>query len=86
MQAVNAEYARANARMGPYQEVIFKEDMITLDIPKKGIALENGWTIAPDTYPGVGLLRIVVLYFNDMIGRRSIPTSSYKVCSMMYEV
>jgi len=45
MQAVNAGYAEANARMGPYQEVMFKEEKISLDIPKEGIVLESGWTI-----------------------------------------
>ena len=53
MQAVNAGYAEANARMGPYQEVMFEGDKITLDIPKEGIELENGWTIIPDIYPAV---------------------------------
>jgi len=48
-------YAEANARMGPYQEVVFEGEKIILDIPKKGLALENGWTITPDTYPGVSL-------------------------------
>ena len=56
LQAVNARYAEANAKMGPYQEVMFEEEKITLDIPKEGIALENGWTITPDTYPGVSAL------------------------------
>ena len=61
MQAVNAGYAEANARMGPYQEVMFEGDKITLDIPKEGIELENGWTITPHTYPGVSLVTIVVI-------------------------
>jgi len=61
LQAVNAEYAKANARMGPYKEVMFKEEMITLDIPEEGIALESGWTITPLTYPRVSLVRIAVL-------------------------
>ena len=47
--------------MGPYQEVMFEGDMITLDIPGEGIALTSGWTITPHTYPGVSLVRIVVL-------------------------
>ena len=61
MQAVNAGYAEANARMGPYQEVMFKKE-ISLDIPKEGIVLESGWAITPHTYPGVSLVRIVSLY------------------------
>ena len=39
--------------MGPHQEVMFEGDKITLDIPKEGIELENGWTIIPDIYPAV---------------------------------
>jgi len=49
--------------MGPYQEVIFKEEMISLDIPEEGIVVNNGWTITPRTYPGVGLVRNFLLYF-----------------------
>ena len=55
MQAVNEGYAKVNARMGPYQEVVFEGEKIILDIPKEGVVLENGWTITPDTYPGVSL-------------------------------
>ena len=55
LQAVNAGYAEVNAKMGPYQ-VMFEGEKISLDIPKEGIALENGWTITPDTYPGVSAL------------------------------
>ena len=42
--------------MGPYQEVVFEGEKIVLDIPKEGVVLEKGWTITPDTYPGVSLL------------------------------
>jgi len=66
MQAVNAGYAESNARMGPYQEVTFKEENISLDIPKEGTVLESGWTITPHTYPGVSLVRIVVIAFCNM--------------------
>jgi len=63
MQAVNAGYAWDNARMGPYQEVMFKEENISLDIPKEGIVLESGWAITLHTYLGVSLVRIVVIPF-----------------------
>ena len=46
--------------MGPYQEVMFEGENITLDIPKEGIVLENGWTVIPDTYPGVSPLNTSV--------------------------
>ena len=35
--------------------VMFEDDAITLDIAAEGVALENGWTIAPYTHPGVSL-------------------------------
>ena len=35
---------------------MFEEEKITLDIPKEGVVLGNGWTITPDTYPGVSLI------------------------------
>ena len=49
---------------------MFEEEQITLDIPKKGLVLESGWTITPHTYPGVSLreytaiarVRILIVY------------------------
>ena len=55
LQAIDAKYAEVAARVGPDQEVMFEEEQITLDIPKKGLVLESGWTITPHTYPGVSL-------------------------------
>jgi len=43
------------ARVGPDQEVMFKDRKITLDIPEEGITLTTGWTIIPLTHPGVSL-------------------------------
>ena len=56
LQAVDAKYTEVAARLGPDQEVTFEQDQITLDIPKEGLVLQNGWTITPHTYPGVSLL------------------------------
>lgn len=47
LQAVDAVYAAANARLDCSQEVMFEEREITLDIPVDGLRLENGWTIIP---------------------------------------
>ena len=55
LQAVDAEYAEADARLGSSQEVEFEGEKITLDIPKEGIVLESGWTIIPHTLPEVSL-------------------------------
>ena len=57
MQAVDAKYAESAARVGPDQEVMFEEEMITLDIAAEGVVLENGWTITPHIHPGVGLFK-----------------------------
>ena len=54
LQAIDARYT--TAIVGPDQEVIFEGEEITLDIPKEGVSLENGWTIIPYTHPGVSLL------------------------------
>jgi len=48
-------YTEASARMSSHQEVVFEGEKITLDIPKEGLVLENGWTIIPYTHPGVSL-------------------------------
>lgn len=56
LQAIDAKYTKAAAIVGPDQEVIFEGEEITLDIPKEGVSLENGWTIIPYTHPGVSLL------------------------------
>jgi len=59
LQAVDAKYAEANAIVGPLQEVAF-EGEITLDIPKEGLVVENGWSITPHTYSGVSLFYIAI--------------------------
>ena len=47
--------------MGPSLVVMFEGEQITLDIPMEGIVLENGWTITPQTYPGVSELLLISL-------------------------
>ena len=55
LQAVDAKYTEAAAKVGPNQMVTFEGDEITLDITAEGIDLKNGWTITPYTHPGVSL-------------------------------
>ena len=55
LQAADAKYAKATAKAGPSQKVIFERDEIMLDIAVEGVVLENGWTITPYTHPGVSL-------------------------------
>ena len=55
LQAANTKYAKATAKAGPSQTVMFEGDEITLDIAVEGVMLENGWTITPYTHPGVSL-------------------------------
>ena len=62
LQTVDAKYAEVAARVGPDQEVMFEEEQITLDIPKKGLVLESGWTITPHTYPGVSFCAYAIIY------------------------
>ena len=62
LQTVDAKYAEVAASVGPDQEVMFEEEQITLDIPKKGLVLENGWTITPHTYPAVSFCAYAIIY------------------------
>ena len=55
LQAADAKYAKATAKAGPSQTVMFEGNEITLDIAVEGVVLENGWTITPYTHPGVSL-------------------------------
>ena len=55
LQAVDAEFNEAAAKLGPNQMVMFEDDAITLEIAAEGVDLENGWTITPYTHPGVSL-------------------------------
>ena len=53
MQAIDAMYTETGAKMSSHHMVVFEGERITLDIPKEGLVLENGWTITPHTYPQV---------------------------------
>ena len=55
LQAADAKYAKATAKVGPSHMVMFEGNEIMLDIAVEGVVLENGWTITPYTYPGVSL-------------------------------
>ena len=50
------EYAGKNAKLGLEQLIEFDSDSITIDIPVKGIKIEEGWRILP-------LYRPVVRYW-----------------------
>ena len=41
------EYAGKNAKLGLEQLIEFDSDSITIDIPVKGIKIEEGWRILP---------------------------------------
>ena len=62
LQAAHAKYAKATAKVGPSQVVIFERNEIKLDIPVEGVVLENGWAITPYTYPGVSLCTATSAY------------------------
>ena len=44
-------YSELGAEAGPYLEVIFDGDEVSLDIPEDGITLPSGWSLRPLTYP-----------------------------------
>ena len=41
---------------------MFEGENITLDIPKEGLVLENGWTLIPHIHPRVNLTAILRLH------------------------
>ena len=44
-------YSKKGAEAGPYMQVTFVEDEVSLDIPEEGIALPSGWSLVPLVYP-----------------------------------
>ena len=56
MQVVEDEYCQKNRVLfGPDQPIEFESDQIRLDIPLKGITLEEGWKLTPLIPPVVSL-------------------------------
>jgi len=51
LQEVRKFYSMKEAETGPYVEVMFDEDEVSLDIPKEGIILPSGWYFLPLIYP-----------------------------------
>ena len=39
------------AEAGPYFEVMFDGDEVSLDIPEDGLTLHSGWSLLPLVYP-----------------------------------
>ena len=51
-QKVKSFYFREQkAEAGPYLRVTFDGEEVSLDIPKEGIILPNGWSLLPLVYP-----------------------------------
>ncbi len=51
VQRVSEEYSSKKAILGVDQIVEFEEDRITLDIPRDGAAVMEGWKITPMIFP-----------------------------------
>ena len=51
VQKVEAFYLKKKAEAGPYLEVTFDGDEVSLGIPKEGITLPSGWSLLPLVYP-----------------------------------
>ena len=50
---IKNNYVSKSAIEGPDQEVEFEMDRITLDVPVRGITVEEGWAIKPLVHPTV---------------------------------
>ena len=44
-------YSGEGAEAGPYLEVDFEGEEVSLDIPEDGVMLESGWSVLPLAYP-----------------------------------
>ena len=53
LQTIEKYYTEKNAQAGPTQSLVFKDNTVTLDIPKDGIDTEDGWKLKPATPPTV---------------------------------
>ena len=62
-QKVKSFYIREQgAQAGPYLEVTFDGEEVSLEIPKEGITLPSGWSLLPLVYPTkVGTKYIVIM-------------------------
>lgn len=52
-------HQRQQVLSGPDQPVEFEADQIRLDIPPKGIVLEEGWKLVPLITPVVSMIYVV---------------------------
>ena len=52
-QNIKNQYISRKAVLGPEQSIIFKEDKISLDIPKEGRIVQDEWKIVPTIPPKV---------------------------------
>ena len=55
LKGIEDGYKKRGARVGPTQSIEFESDMISLDIPMKGVTPSSGCTITPLTRPIVRL-------------------------------
>ena len=52
-------HEQQRALSGPDQPVEFEADQIRLDIPPKGIVLEEGWKLVPLIAPVVSIIHVL---------------------------
>jgi len=72
LQAIRDKYTTDAAILGQDSQVIFKEKEVTLDVPKDGANLENGWKITPLNAP------VVSLYYATTYSRLLPSTCSFR--------
>ena len=51
LQSVHEKYTAIGATFGPSMSVEFESDSISLELPFKGVILENGWRIFSMVFP-----------------------------------
>lgn len=62
LQALENHFATKKAEPGPHQKVEFEDKEISMDIPRGGITVQNGWHLHPLTHPGVRYISVINMH------------------------
>ena len=62
LQALENHFATKKAEPGPHQKVEFEDKEISMDIPRGGITVQNGWHLHPLTHPGVRYILVINMH------------------------
>ena len=76
-QEVETFYSSKGAEGGPYLDVTFNGDEVSLNIPEDGITLPSGWSLLPLAYPTK--VRVYSFCIYSIFYQISLPLISFSV-------